>query len=98
MKIRQSVEFGYDINYKAVWEACTDLLKKCKDMQGVADMFNKNVPVSHAEIVSVYYDRTREIAASILKKVERAYFELVELIGSAEGFATKIDIVNNVLK
>ena len=61
MKINTAVKRGYNIDYEAVIQDIKKIKAHCERMEYKADTLNKSVPSCHDEIISVNYEKTREI-------------------------------------
>ena len=90
MKIKLSVERGYNIDYYAVYDEISRLVFCCKRMETKAESLKISVPSSHQDILSVNYNKTRAISERIIKKLNDAEEELDELLKSCKQFAEKI--------
>ena len=96
MKINTQVKRGYKIEYEPVIEAVKKLAAHCKNMESKSLSLNKSVPISHEAIISKNYEKTREITERMIKEIQNAEFELVELLQSCENFALKIERTQNI--
>ena len=96
MRIRTAVKNGYKINPSAMLEELQRLKKYCERLEFKADMLRKSVPPSHSDIVSVNYEKTREIVERMLKTVNASQIELGELISSCEAFSEKIERIKKI--
>ena len=96
MKINTAVKRGYNIDYEAVIQDIKKIKAHCERMEYKADTLNKSVPSCHDEIISVNYEKTREITEQMLKKINIAEEELAELLESCQKFADKVELTKRI--